>query len=119
MNKHGHKCEEAGCSKEAPEYPYINQWADNPEDDKVWLCDDHAVEAGFCLSCHYFCAGMESYDFSPVKGYCHECLSEIADEDDWEDGYDDFSYSTGYDLIEDEEYGVDISPKNDTMGGVE
>jgi hypothetical protein len=107
-----HPCEAENCqSTETAEYH--NQWAEG--DDAIeWLCDEHAIESGFCLGCHYFCAGMDSYDFSPIKGYCAECVEEIR----YENGeYDDddnmfalWDYDTWEDIIEEEKGGRWIGP---------
>lgn len=88
-----------------------------------WLCHEHAPAEGYCSNCGVYSAGTEGFDFEH-PGWCNDCYAalqdELDDEDDWEDeGYDDFSYSTGYDMIEGETYGVDISPDNDTMGSTE
>src|SRR5687768_7902714 len=88
-----HVCEEEGCdSTEVAEYH--NYYADEPHQ-VAWLCDVHATEAGYCLWCTHFRAGTEEYDFSPVRGYCRDCLDEIRyeageyDDDDYEDDYGD------------------------------
>lgn len=99
-----HKCDECD-SMDATEY--VNQWtrgdkdeAGNELDGIEWLCDEHAIEAGFCLGCHYFCAGMESYDFSPIKGYCGDCVEELRYEAGEYDGDDDEFYGDDFDYEE-------------------
>lgn len=67
------------------------------------LCPDCIKDSGFCLRCGNFCAGMESFDFSDMPGYCSDCRREINDEfgedeeeddwdsewgDDWDDDFD-------------------------------
>ena len=56
------------------------------------LCDDCAKEC-WCLGCGYFMAGIESFDFSSVQGWCTDCLAEIDDDGDYDewtfDDYDD------------------------------
>jgi hypothetical protein len=55
------------------------------EDAGEHLCFDCAGENGFCFGCGQFCAGMESFDFSPIPGYCANCVDQIkstvADDD--------------------------------------
>lgn len=113
--KHNHQCEFIGCLETKA------SWYEYEPDNGVWSCSEHAEHFGFCYMCGNFWAGCESFDFSRIKGVCENCISEFDDdsEQDWDDSYDDFSYQTGFDLIEGETYGVDISPDNDTMGGVE
>lgn len=48
------------------------------------LCPDCIKDSGFCLRCGNFCAGMSSFDFSNLPGYCRECRDEM-DEYDEED----------------------------------
>ena len=54
------------------------------------LCENHAPSVGFCKGCGHYCAGLESFEFTPkVRGYCETCgeslLSEVEDEDDDDD----------------------------------
>jgi hypothetical protein len=50
------------------------------------LCPDCIKDSGFCLRCGNYCAGMSSFDFSDMPGYCSDCRDEIkADFDDDED----------------------------------
>lgn len=56
---------------------------------KIKLCPDCMNDSGFCLMCGSFCAGIESFDFSDMPGYCSDCREEIMsefddDENDWE-----------------------------------
>jgi hypothetical protein len=98
-----HKCEFEDCqSLETGEY--VNQWIRDDKDEHgnvldgiEWLCDEHAKREGFCLGCHYFCAGRESYDFSEIEGFCYDCVQEMKYEfgeydDDYDDYADDFDY---------------------------
>lgn len=53
------------------------------------LCPDCIKDSGFCLDCGSYCAGMSSFDFSPMPGYCSDCRDEFDDDDDWDnDLYD-------------------------------
>jgi hypothetical protein len=58
------------------------------------LCPDCIKDSGFCLRCGNYCAGMSSFDFSDMPGYCSDCRREIKDDfddDDWDnDPYDPF-----------------------------
>lgn len=51
------------------------------------LCPDCIKDSGFCLRCGNYCAGMSSFDFSPLPGYCSDCRDELNDDDDdeWAD----------------------------------
>jgi hypothetical protein len=75
---------------ETYQYPTAN---DATED----LCYDCAIKGGFCVGCGWFMAGIESFDFSPVKGYCVECRSEFerdeyCDDDDYDGDLPDEAY---------------------------
>lgn len=87
-----HICEFDGCtSLETDRYEYPV-----PEDGvypSEWLCAEHAVEQGFCYGCGGFFAGTESYDFSPVKGLCYDCRSEL-DEPEGEGDADYYDFYT-------------------------
>jgi len=68
---------------------YMYQTDAEPE---AWYCNDHAHQAGFCPQCGLFCAGQETFDFSPT-GLCESCQevfeSEFDDEDWDDDDYED------------------------------
>jgi len=53
--------------------------------DYYYYCAKHIQDGGFCLGCGAFCAGIESFDFSPV-GLCDSCRAEL--DDDWSDAED-------------------------------
>jgi hypothetical protein len=56
--------------------------------ERTKLCPDCIKDSGFCLRCGNYCAGMESFDFSDMPGYCRDCVVEIESEfDDEEDDY--------------------------------
>lgn len=118
-NKRGHKCAEAGCkSRSTSEYEYPTP-NDDGSPDTVWLCDEHAEGYGFCYLCGGFWAGVESFDFSRIKGVCENCIVEFDDPDDDLDEFNEFAlwdYNTWNDVIENESGGVYIGPDNDTMG---
>lgn len=88
------KCQRDGCASldtQAYDHP-SGGVGDYPEVE--FLCDEHAKESGYCLGCHTFCAGFESYDFSEVPGYCYDCVVQLKIEngeydDDFEDEYDE------------------------------
>lgn len=56
----------------------------------ITACPIHAADMGFCYMCGYFSAGVESYDFSPLRGVCGECLEDIRYE--WGEYDDDEEY---------------------------
>lgn len=56
------------------------------------LCPDCIKDSGFCLRCGNYCAGMSSFDFSPIPGYCSDCRDELDDDDDDDDWLYDFDY---------------------------
>lgn len=56
------------------------------------LCPDCMENSGFCLRCGNYSAGIESFDFSDMPGYCSYCRDEIKSDlgeydDDEYDGY--------------------------------
>lgn len=53
------------------------------------LCPDCIKDSGFCLGCGNYSAGIESFDFSDMPGYCSDCRDEIKSMDD---DYDDEDY---------------------------
>lgn len=88
------KCEQQGCTKEG-ELMFYPQIDENPPE-SVYLCSEHQSDNGFCINCHGFFGGLESFEFpvvtGNVPGLCEECSdilrSEVEeyDEDD-EDNY--------------------------------
>lgn len=60
------------------------------DDSTTKLCPDCIKDSGFCLRCGHYCAGMQSFDFSDMPGYCSDCRDEIQSEfeDDEEENYD-------------------------------
>jgi hypothetical protein len=67
-----------------------------PDGDTIKLCPDCIQDSGFCLMCGNYCAGMSSFDFSEMPGYCAECVEEIKnewDEDDELYPYDDSDFA--------------------------
>lgn len=53
----------------------------------TYLCGDCATKAGFCRGCGYFWAGVESFDFSRIRGYCSDCVHDL--ENEFGDGEDE------------------------------
>lgn len=97
MTEQQHQCETKGCTS-IDTAKCINQLATTEDENGQevyaaveWLCDKHALKAGYCLGCHSFFADTESYDFSPIKGYCYNCVEAIRDELGELDTYDDFN----------------------------
>lgn len=69
-------CEHRECENRADEYCY--PIIEDGEDDYpiVYYCNEHAADAGFCIQCKGFFAGIESYEFrlsGQPKGYCSDC----------------------------------------------
>lgn len=60
------------------------------------LCPSCMEDSGFCLRCGVFSAGIESFDFSDIPGYCIDCVQELRedfgeyDEEDFPDGSLDY-----------------------------
>lgn len=85
--------------------------SDQPEitEDDFDYCQDCGDMISFEDGTAYVTASGDVYCF-----HCGRAMDE-AEEADWEDDWD--SYGTSYDLIEGEEYGVDIGADNDTIYG--
>lgn len=62
------------------------------------LCPDCIKDSGFCLRCGNYCAGMSSFDFSDMPGYCSDCRDEIIEMED-DDDYDDWDHCDPYEDI--------------------
>lgn len=75
------------------EYPPMNL---EDTDLEVQYCFEHAKKSGFCLGCGGFFAGVESFDFSEVEGFCSDCIDEINYELGW-DPYDEYGDADYYD----------------------
>lgn len=52
-----------------------------PDGTKDALCAECASDAGFCLGCGHFMAGVESFDTNPL-GICYDCMQELREETD-------------------------------------
>lgn len=90
---YSHICDHPGCTLHATEYQYPVADARDKRNGKTWLCDDHAAESGFCISCGWFMLG--SGDESSTSGWCTECLEETLLETgdyDSDDPYDNEDY---------------------------
>lgn len=94
-------CEHLGCtSRDVSDYVHLSTYMSedgDPDNPTIqWLCDKHAAEFGYCLGCHQFCGGFESYEFSEVPGYCAECVEDFKyetgeyDDDDYDDDMEDY-----------------------------
>jgi hypothetical protein len=42
-----------------------------------YLCDSCIDDSGYCMGCGHFWAGVASFDFSPIAGYCEHCVDQI------------------------------------------
>jgi hypothetical protein len=56
-----------------------------------YLTFDEATEAGYCAGCGSFWAGVTSFDFSDIEGYCENCVDEIKSNDATFDEEDNWS----------------------------
>ena len=77
---HGYFCEAAADCHEPPVecfYPPTYTEDGTPVDEVAWLCLEHARQSGFCLGCHTFWGGVESFEFGRHPGYCDNCGHEI------------------------------------------
>lgn len=83
-------CQEPDCEEESEPY-----WVWDFDYPYEYLCPTHA-EVCYCLGCHQFWAGCESFDFSPIRGICENCISEY-DERDWDDWDGEWDWHEGYD----------------------
>jgi len=100
-----HQCEHEGCTSlhtEEWQYPEYEDDDGNKITQTAWFCTEHAADDGFCIHCGNFWAGVESFDFSPIKGVCENCRVEYEepDDDDYDDGWD--FYDEWEDLVEGE-----------------
>ena len=41
------------------------------------LCPDCIEGSGYCMGCGQFWAGVTSFDFSDIPGYCEHCVDQI------------------------------------------
>lgn len=56
------------------------------------LCDECIKDSGYCRHCGQFCAGIESFEFGPMAGFCDNCADQIRDScRDEYDEYDEFA----------------------------
>lgn len=79
MNKINHKqilCQEPNCYREGSVHCTLID-PENDEDVHLNYCPDHAYDNGFCMGCGEFWGGIESFDFSPIKGFCENCVEDI------------------------------------------
>ena len=82
------KCEYENCNEEAEVECSLPAFEEGEEDLVEHLCIKHAEESGFCICCGNFWAGCESYDFSPIKGVCENCICEFEEPERDEDCLD-------------------------------
>jgi hypothetical protein len=52
------------------------------DDSTTKLCPDCIEGSGFCKGCGYYSAGLQSFDFSDIPGYCSDCRTQIQDDYD-------------------------------------
>lgn len=70
MDKHG--CEyEAGCERAAEEWTL-------PTGGTIHLCEDHALDFGFCVCCGAFISETEGAVLTGIRGICDMCDMDIA-----------------------------------------
>lgn len=51
------------------------------EGDDKKICPDCMPDSGYCMRCGQYCAGIQSFDFSEMPGYCSDCVDEMKMED--------------------------------------
>jgi len=72
------KCNHEGYDTDGNPCYYPNYEGEREEDVFAgYYCHEHAPEEKFCAGCGTFCAGIESFEFSEVYGYCDNCADEI------------------------------------------
>ncbi|KPV52035.1 hypothetical protein SE17_17880 [Kouleothrix aurantiaca] len=76
-------CNHAGCTRFG--FPC---WLPGDRTPSEHLCSIHIHDSGYCVGCGQFCAGLESFDFSP-RQLCDNCSWEEYhdDDEDWDDDY--------------------------------
>jgi hypothetical protein len=82
------KCQHEGCTDAEPREWSISGY--DPEPTFIY-CDEHAADAGFCISCGNFYGGTEEFFISGARGLCCECKSEM-EEDMYGSPYDEDEY---------------------------
>lgn len=85
-----HNCQEPDCNEPgvACFLPLCDE--DETEEPDYYYCSSHAAKNGFCFGCGNFWGGVEAFDFSPIKGLCPNCRSELEEDD--EELEDEFNY---------------------------
>ena len=89
-------CDECGKSFDAKVmHKCYSPDEDSPDGETVvYLCPDCNNGIWYCMGCGVFCAGITSFEFGPLKGYCDNCQDEIEsnmrDEDEESDYFDEF-----------------------------
>jgi hypothetical protein len=76
------KCMYEGCDKTEYLTVLYNPWVDDDDEGSEngdTYCSEHVPDC-YCAGCGHFSAGIESFDFSPIKGLCSECVDELRDE---------------------------------------
>src|ERR1700761_8502717 len=77
-------CEHKGCGN-TPELYELG--FDEETSEPIWICFEHAPEAGFCRTCGGFFAGCWEFDLSR-SGLCHDCQRQMEHDlgcdDEWE-----------------------------------
>lgn len=75
------ECDMSGCHRS--NLPcFLPDDLDRPSE---YLCAEHAHQAGYCIGCGQFSAGIESFDFRVrYQGYCDNCAHQMEGEDERE-----------------------------------
>ncbi len=89
------RCQHPGCWRKGTPC-YLEGYNEEPD---YYYCNEHIASEGFCSICGQFWAGCESFDFSPVRGVCENCIVEFDDE--FYEPKDEFDYGD-YGYFEDE-----------------
>nr|WP_276898470.1 hypothetical protein [Pedobacter kyonggii] len=61
-----------------------------------YLCPECIENSSYCMGCGNFSTGIESFDFSEIKGYCENCVDEIKSDSGEDDEFDDDVLDYGY-----------------------
>lgn len=72
------RCEHDECSQHGKTRTY-------PDGNAICLCDEHAIDFGFCLLCDTFVGGTEDVFLTEMRGVCWECYAEAMIEAEADD----------------------------------
>ena len=85
------QCEYDGCANPGEHWRFPIE--ENPD---IYLCPDHAVEAGFCVGCGAFCPGSDGSDVHHQTGLCRDCYESDFPDDNPNDADGDLDFGWDY-----------------------